>query len=327
MPNTPLGMGQKLPSQRCKKCTHERQAAQWRSRNPLGLWLDTNTRFAKYSRQGIRMLGEENPDARNTWGFAGSSPNKIARTLRGNGVHIVSANVAILFTRRLLIPQWKFDILLVQEVNASEDKLQAMRTFFQKHKQLRLTWGHPRLPSIGEVRNSPCQGGGCTILSWRAIVAVSVPLPGELKNYDRFHEAYIPFPGSVQLWVCSTYGFDSSQKGAQDRTAALLQAIECRAREVPPGPKVIGMDANCTTNKCVGAQNTIGRGWCDLFELGAQLRGEAKPATYKNQVAATCIDTILANAESMPYFNDCKVLDLPIPQHFPASQITAARRE
>ena len=123
------------------------------------------------------MFGENHPDARNMWGFAGSSSNKIARALRGNGMHIVSANVTTLFARRLLIPQWKFDILLVQEVNASEVKLQALRTFFQKHK-LHLTWGHPRVPSIGGVRNGPCRGGGCAILSRRVTVAVSVPLPG-----------------------------------------------------------------------------------------------------------------------------------------------------
>ena len=67
-----------------------------------------------------------NSDARCTWGFAGSSLNKIARALKGNGVHIVSANVTILFTRRLVILYWKFGILLVQEANASEVKLQAL---------------------------------------------------------------------------------------------------------------------------------------------------------------------------------------------------------
>ena len=75
----------------------------------------------------------------------------------------------------------------------------------------------------------------------------------------------------------------------------------------------------------------IQRGWCDLLELGAQPRGEEEPATYKNQVAATCIDTTLADAESMPYFKDRKGLDLSIPQHkgihamfdFPASEMRA----
>ena len=169
-----------------------------------------------------------------------------------------------LFTKRMLIPWWKFDVLVIQEANAFEVKLQSLRTFFQKHN-LHLTWGHPRVPSIGEVRNGPCRGGGCAILSRRATVAVSVPLPAELRTCDRFHEAYIPFPGGVQLWICSAYGFDSSQKDAQDRTAALLQAIETRAQELPPGPKVIGMDVNCPTSKCAGAQNMIQRGWCDLL--------------------------------------------------------------
>ena len=113
--------------------------------------------------------------------------------------------------------------------------------------------------------------------------------------------------------------------------AALLQAVECMAQELPPGPKVIGMDVNCSTSKCAGAQNTIRRGWCDLLGLGAQLRGEEKLATYENQAAATCIDTILANAESILCFKDCKVLDLQIPHHkgtdatfdFPASEMWA----
>lgn len=229
-----------------------------------------------------------------------------------------------------LTSYWKFDISLIQEVNASEVKLQALRSFFQKHG-LHLTWGHPRVPGVGEVRNGPCRGGGCAILLRKVTVAVSVPLPAERKNCDRFHEAYVQFAGGVQLWVCSAYGFDSSQKDAQERTVALLQAIECRTREFPPGPKIVGMDVNCPTNKCAGARNMIGRGWCDLLELGSQLRGEAKPVAYENQVAATCIDTILANAESMPYFRDCRLLDLPIPQHkgidatfdFPSAELRA----
>ena len=264
-------------------CSHAGQVEEQLDNHPLGLWpARSNDNCAWHWRPSERTAEKSCPDARSTWGFAGSSVSQIARALRGNGVHIVSANVTTLFSRREFIPRWKFDILLIQEVNASEVKLQALRTFFQKHK-LHLTWGHPRVPGIGETRTGPCCGGGCAILSRQVTVAVSVPLPGELKNCDRFHEAYIPLPGGVQVRVCSAYGDDSSQLDARDRTAALLQAIECRAREFPPGSKIIGMDVNCSTNKCTGAQNMLRRGWCDLLELGSQLRGEAKPATYETK--------------------------------------------
>ena len=60
----------------------------------------------------------------------------------------------------------------------------------------------------------------------------------------------------------------------------------------------------------------ISHGWYDLWELGSQLRGEAKPVPHETKAAAraTSIATILANAGCMPYFRSCSLMDLSMPQ-------------